>query len=95
MDRQTVAGLTAQEVSLSATADTWQQLSISFTPTADAVIDFYVSAYGGTNLTGYWDEFVVNTTSRNVVSSGNYGYYDGGVYVTSSPLGEFSTVSVC
>jgi hypothetical protein len=46
--------------SISAAADTWQQVSISFTPTQNAVFDIYVYAYGGTTFTGYVDDLGVS-----------------------------------
>jgi hypothetical protein len=45
--------------SISAAADTWQQVSISFTPTQNAVFDIYVYVYGGTTYTGYVDDLGV------------------------------------
>jgi hypothetical protein len=42
--------------SISAAADTWQQVSISFTPTQNAVYDIFVYVYGGTTFTGYVDD---------------------------------------
>ena len=45
--------------SISAVADTWQQVSISFTPTQNAVYDIYVYVYGGTTFTGYVDDLEV------------------------------------
>ena len=45
--------------SISAVADTWQQVSISFTPTQNAVFDIYVYVYGGTTFTGYVDDLEV------------------------------------
>lgn len=42
--------------SITAVADTWQQVSISFTPTQNAVFDIYVYVYGGTTFTGYVDD---------------------------------------
>jgi hypothetical protein len=45
--------------SISAAADTWQQVSISFTPTQNAVYDIYVYVYGGTTFTGYVDDLEV------------------------------------
>jgi len=45
--------------SISATANTWQQVSISFTPTQNAVYDIYVYVYGGTTFTGYVDDVEV------------------------------------
>ena len=83
MVEQTVAGISAQEISMTASADTWQQLSFSVTPTRDSVVDLYVSAYDGTNLLGYWDAFTVTAAAKNVVLNGDYGYYGSGVYATN------------
>jgi hypothetical protein len=46
--------------SITAVADTWQQVSISFTPTQNAVFDIYVYVYGGTTFTGYVDDLGVS-----------------------------------
>lgn len=46
--------------SISAVADTWQQVSISFTPTQNAVFDIYVYVFGGTTFTGYVDDLGVS-----------------------------------
>lgn len=45
--------------SITAAADTWEQVSISFTPTQNAVYDIYVYVYGGTTFTGYVDDVEV------------------------------------
>ena len=45
--------------SITAAADTWQQVSISFTPTQNAVYDIYVYVFGGTTFTGYVDDLGV------------------------------------
>lgn len=46
--------------SITAVADTWQEVSITFTPTQNAVFDIYVYAYGGTTFTGYVDDLTVS-----------------------------------
>ena len=46
--------------SISAAADTWQQVSISFTPTQNGVFDIYAYVYGGTTYTGYVDDLGVS-----------------------------------
>ena len=46
--------------SMTAAADTWEQLSINFTPTQNAVFDIYAYAYGGTTFTGYVDDLSVS-----------------------------------
>jgi hypothetical protein len=45
--------------SITAAADTWQQVSISFTPTQNGVYDIYAYAFGGTTFTGYVDDLGV------------------------------------
>jgi hypothetical protein len=45
--------------SITAAANTWQQVSISFTPTQNAVYDIYVYVFGGTTFTGYVDDVEV------------------------------------
>jgi hypothetical protein len=45
--------------SMTAAADTWEQVSISFTPTQNAVYDIYAYAFGGTTFTGYVDDLGV------------------------------------
>ena len=42
--------------SMTAAANTWEQVSISFTPTQNAVFDIYAYAYGGSTYTGYVDD---------------------------------------
>jgi hypothetical protein len=46
--------------SITAAANTWEQVSISFTPTQNAVYDIYVYVYGGTTFTGYVDDVGVS-----------------------------------
>lgn len=45
--------------SITAIADTWEQVSISFTPTQNGVYDIYAYAFGGTTFTGYVDDLEV------------------------------------
>jgi len=45
--------------SMTAAADTWEQVSISFTPTQNGVYDIYAYAFGGTTFTGYVDDLGV------------------------------------
>jgi hypothetical protein len=46
--------------SMTAAADTWEQVSISFTPTQNGVYDIYAYAFGGTTFTGYVDDLGVS-----------------------------------
>lgn len=45
---------------ISVAADTWEELSISFTPTEAGVIELFVQAYGGTSYNGYVDDITVS-----------------------------------
>jgi hypothetical protein len=85
IDDQAVSGLSAQSISMSVSADTWEKLSLTMTPTIDVILDFYVDSYGGTTYNAWWDDFEVVAASKNEVSSGDYGYINNGVYVTSYP----------
>lgn len=56
-----VAGLTAtQEDTVTAAADTWEELTISFTPTAKGVVEIEGFAYGGTTYSGFFDSLTVS-----------------------------------
>ena len=46
--------------SMTVAANTWEQVSISFTPTQNGVFDIYAYAYGGTTFTGYIDDLGVS-----------------------------------
>jgi hypothetical protein len=45
--------------SMTAAANTWEKVSISFTPTQNGVYDIYAYAFGGTIFTGYVDDLEV------------------------------------
>jgi hypothetical protein len=77
-----LAGLGADSVqSISAGADTWEQLSIVFTPTVDGFVEFRARAYGGSTYSVYWDDFAVSAASAIDASSGDYGWLRTGVLV--------------
>ena len=42
--------------SMTAAADTWEQLTITFTPTAAGVVEIEAWAYGGTTYSVYVDD---------------------------------------
>lgn len=56
-----LAGIPAAGVigSMTAAADTWEQVSLSFTPTESGVVEIFAYAYGGTNHTGYVDDLTI------------------------------------
>ncbi len=90
MPDQGVSGLSGMSTSMTGTANTWEQLSLTFTPLEDAVIDFYVGAYGGTTYNGYWDDFSITAASKLDVAEGDYAYPAFGAYATSYPEGSGS-----
>jgi hypothetical protein len=47
---------------MTAAADTWETVSITFTPTKAGAVDIYAHAFGGTALNGY----VCNLTATQV-----------------------------
>jgi hypothetical protein len=46
--------------SMAAAADTWEQLTITFTPNESGVVEILAQAYGGTTYTGYVDDMAVS-----------------------------------
>jgi len=57
-----LAGIPAAGVigSMTAAANTWEQVSLSFTPTESGVVEIFAYAYGGTNHTGYVDDLTIS-----------------------------------
>ena len=52
-----IAGVSADvSASMTAAADTWEQLTINFTPTAAGVVEIEAWAYGGTTYSVYVDD---------------------------------------
>ncbi len=47
---------TAGSASMTAIADTWEQLSVSVTPAADGVVEVWGYCYGGSTFSGYFDD---------------------------------------
>ena len=55
-----IAGVTNDITSyMSAAADTWEQVTISFTPTEIGVVEILAECYGGTTHTGYVDNITI------------------------------------
>lgn len=56
-----VAGLsTTQSSTTAAAADTWDELTITFTPTAKGVVEVEGFCYGGTTYSGFFDSLTVS-----------------------------------
>jgi len=56
-----IAGVGSDVVaSMTAAADTWEQLTIQFTPTEKGVVEIEAWAYGGTTYSGYVDDVSVS-----------------------------------
>lgn len=55
-----IAGINNDVVSyITAGADTWEQVSISFTPTEAGVVEILVECWGGSTFTGYIDDLTI------------------------------------
>jgi hypothetical protein len=55
-----IAGVTNDVISyMTAAADTWQQVSVSFTPTEAGVVEILAECWGGTTFTGYIDDLSI------------------------------------
>lgn len=46
--------------SMTAAANTWEKVSLSFTPTESGVVEIFVYAYGGSTYTGYVDDLTIS-----------------------------------
>jgi hypothetical protein len=44
---------------MSAAADTWEQVTINFTPTEAGVVEILAECFGGSTFTGYVDDISV------------------------------------
>jgi hypothetical protein len=55
-----VAGVGDQSVAMSAAANTWEQVTLSFTPTEDGIVPIYAYGYGGTTYSGWFDDLSVS-----------------------------------
>lgn len=54
-------GMTSSvSASMTAAANTWEEVSITIAPTSSGVVELEVWAYGGTTYTGYIDDLTVN-----------------------------------
>lgn len=56
--------------SMTAAADTWEEVSLSISPTSKGVVEVLVHAYGGTTYTGYVDDLTVGGVAQTL----DYGW---------------------
>jgi hypothetical protein len=62
-----ISGVSSNVVSsMTAAADTWERVSISFTPSEAGVVEIEAWAYGGTTYSGYVDDMSVTQTGGPV-----------------------------
>jgi hypothetical protein len=55
-----IAGVANDVISyMTATADTWEQVSLSFTPTEAGVVEILAECWGGATFTGYVDDLTI------------------------------------
>ena len=56
-----IAGVTSDVVSaMTAAANTWEELTITFTPTETGVVEITAEAYGGTTFSGWVDDLTIS-----------------------------------
>jgi hypothetical protein len=56
-----IAGVTSDVVSaMAAAADTWEELTITFTPTETGVVEITAEAWGGTTFSGWVDDMTIS-----------------------------------
>ena len=91
-------GITSdQTASASGSANTWEQLTISISPTSKGVIQLEMFAYGGTTYNGYVDDLTVGGVNVSLDYPYMGGFADplvsaggGGLVVKRSMGGGFS-----
>ena len=87
-----LTGITETSSAMTAAADTWEQRSVTFTPTDTGFVDVQIEAYGGTTYSLYWDDLTVSPVSTLDASSGDYGHYQHGVLLMQQAGGGGSPV---
>jgi hypothetical protein len=56
-----IAGVTSDVVSaMTAAANTWEELTITFTPTEVGVVEITAEAWGGTTYSGWVDDMTIS-----------------------------------
>ncbi len=55
-----LSGVSTTSSSMTVAADTWEQLSVTVTPTQKGVLEFYAECYGGTTYTMYVDDISIS-----------------------------------
>ena len=55
-----LSGVSTTSSSMTASADTWEQLSVTVTPTQKGVLEFYAECYGGTTYAMYVDDITIS-----------------------------------
>lgn len=58
-----IDGVADAQVLMTAAADTWEEVTITFTPTAAVVVPIYAVGFGGTTHSGYFDDITVTQAS--------------------------------
>jgi hypothetical protein len=59
VDKNQLAGVSATTVTASGSASTWEQLTLTFTPSEAGVIELYGFAYGGSTYNGWFDDLTI------------------------------------
>ena len=55
-----IAGVSSDVLSpMTAVANTWEEVTLTFTPTANGVVKIHTYCYGGSTYTGYVDDLTI------------------------------------
>jgi len=69
--------------SITAAVDTWEELSITFTPTDTGVVKIYAQAYGGTTYNGYVDDVSITGGYSDSVTTMDVAFLENGPFVVN------------
>lgn len=87
-------GITSdQTASITAAVDTWEEISISISPTSKGVVELEVLAYGGTANNGYFDDLTIGGVSVPLDYAFMGAFCDPLVSATASPYIINATVN--
>ena len=53
-------GTSDLETLMTAAADTWEEITLTFTPTVAGVVEVLGVAWGGTTFAGWWDDMTIS-----------------------------------
>ena len=78
-----LAGVDADVTDTVTTTGSWEELTLTFTPTESGFVEVQIEAYGGTTYALYWDDASISPVTTLDASSGDYAFYKTGVLLQS------------